>query len=100
MKRTYVFVKSTGMVKCVLPSGQEIEVPAVPGLLKHPTTGMLRGMLKDPDVVRKYTIEALRKAPWPVLRQFPREWLEECMKEADLEVGRRKALAFLLATSQ
>ena len=74
-----------------------MRVPVVPGILKHPTVGQLNRLLKDSDVVRKYTREALRRAPWPVLRQFPREWLEACLPEAGLRPGRASALKYMLA---
>ena len=97
MKRTHTFVKSLGVVKCRLPSGDEIDVPVVPGILKHPTTDALPNLLKNPHVLRKYTMEALRKAPWSVLRLFPREWLRECIAEARLHPQRNRALVFLLS---
>lgn len=98
MKMTYTFVKSSGSVKCSLPTGKEIEVPVVQGILKHLTTDSLRGFLKNPDAARKYTIEALRKAPWPVLRQFPHGWLRDCIEDAHLEPRRSRALAFMLSS--
>jgi len=97
MKRTNHFVQSRGVVTCRLATGEEVEVPVVPGLLKHPTLDQLREMLKDPDVVKKYTVAALCKASWPVLRQFQRAWLRECIAEADLDPRRRRALEFLIS---
>ena len=97
MRRTTNFVKSRGTVRCTLPAGQEIRVPVVPGILKHLTVEQLRNLLKDPDVVRKYTIEALNEAPWPVLCKFPAEWLKRCIGDAHLNPRRARAIAFLLA---
>jgi len=96
MKRTVTFVRSRGTVRCTLPKGPEIRVPVVPGILKHPTVEQLRKMLKDPDVVRKYTIAALREAPWSVLREFPTDWLKRCLPDAHLNTRRAEAVAFLL----
>jgi hypothetical protein len=96
MKRTNRFVQSLGVAICLLPSGEEIRVPIVPGILKHPTAEALAKMLEQPDVVRKYTITALQKAPWPVLRQFQRSWLRECLPKAKLDPCRSRALEFLL----
>lgn len=96
MKRTYRFVSTEGEVACTLPSGQQVLLPVVPGLLKHPGLDELRQLLQDAEVARKYTIQALRKAPWAVLRLFPRRLLEDCLAEADLPAGRARALRFLL----
>ena len=97
MKRTYHFVVSTETITCVLPSGQEVTLPVIPGLLKHPAPGRLAGMLRNPAVARKYTITALRKASWPILRQFPRQWLKDRLEEAHLKPSRHRALVFLLS---
>ena len=97
MKRTYSFVKSVGTVECALEPGREVALPVFPGILKHPTLDELRELLRKPSVARKYTILALRKAPWQVLREFPRDWLETCIPEADLRAGRIDALRFLLS---
>ncbi len=97
MKRSYRFVESVGTVRCALDPGHEVTLPVFPGILKHPTVDELRELLAKPAVARKYTIQALRKAPWPVLREFPRDWLEACLAEADLRAGRVHALRFLLA---
>ena len=97
MRRTYSFVKSIGRVRCKLPGGDEVEVPVVPGILKHPRPEALPELLKTPGALVKYTVEAMRRAPWSVLREFPRLWLVECMDRARLSHGRRMALEFLLA---
>jgi len=97
MKCTYRFVRSSATVTCVLPSGRHIAVPVIPGILKHPAPEMLPTLLCNPHVVRKYTVEALRQASWPILAQFPRSWLRECLEGARLKPSRQRALAFLLS---
>ena len=97
MKHTYRFVGSIGTVTCRFPSGNSVELPVVPGILKHPTPAMLPGLLKNPNVAYKYTLQALRKASWPILSQFPKNWLKECIDAAQIPPSRRKALIFLLA---
>ena len=97
MKRTYRFVDSLGTVRCTLPGGEAMDIPLIPGLLKHSSADGLAVLLQDPHTLRKYTIEALRRAPWHVVRQFPRGWLSHCMECADLPEGRRNALIFLLS---
>ncbi|MFA5044114.1 MAG: hypothetical protein WC381_10635 [Kiritimatiellia bacterium] len=97
MKKTYYFASAMGTVPCVAPSGATIDVPVIPGLLKHPTPDALPMLLRNPDVARKYTMEALRKASWPILRRFPAEWLLECLDEAHLTLSRRRAIMFLLS---
>jgi len=96
MKRTYRFAGGTGSVTCRLPDGTSVTLPVVPGILKHPTPESLAPLLVQPDVARKYTQEALRHASWPVLELFPKEWLRDCLPDARLQPGRRKALLFLL----
>jgi len=96
MRRAYQFAKPDGTVTCVLATGRSVTVPVFPGLLKHLTTEALREMLAKPPVVRKYTVEALRHAAWPLLREFPADWLKECLDAADLRPSRRKAVLFLL----
>ena len=68
MRRTYRFVGSVGTVVCVVGPGREVELPVFPGILKHPMVDELRDLLARPSVARKYTILALRRAPWQVLR--------------------------------
>ena len=97
MKRTYSFVRSIGTVGARTKMGQIIQIPVFPGILKHPTVDALPGLLAGPAVVRKYTIEALRIAAWPLLRQFPREWLLELAPQADIRPGRLRALEYLLS---
>jgi hypothetical protein len=97
MKQTLVFVKSMGMVVCKMPSGQDVVLPIVPGVLKHPSPEMLPDLLRKPEVARKYTINALRSAAWQVLRCFPRDWLLECLPAAGLKPARAAAIRFLLA---
>ncbi len=97
MKRSYRFVEKVGTVRCDLGSGREVALPVFPGILKHPTVDELRELLAKPVVARKYTILALRKTPWQVLREFPRDWLEACLAEARLPAGRVQALRFMLS---
>lgn len=97
MKRTYRFVKPTQWVECRLPSGRTVTVPVVPGILKHPLPDQLPELLTRPAAMEKYTTEALRKASWPILAQFPRSWLIECLDRAPMKPSRRRALAFLLS---
>ena len=91
-----MFVTPKGMAECRLADGRVIRVPVVQGILKHLAEADLPGMLADPAVARKYTAEALRVAPWPVLRLFAPDWLRECMPRARLRESRARALEFLL----
>ena len=100
MRRTNRFVQSQGVAICRLSTGEEIRVPIVPGILKHPTVDELADLLEHPDVVRKYTITALCKAPWQVLRQFQRHWLRTCLPEAEAELNPRRARALVFLIGQ
>jgi hypothetical protein len=97
MKRTYRFVRSTRMVSCRLPSGEQVEIPVIPGILKHPPPEVLPEILARPAAMEKYTEEALRKAAWPILAEFPRSWLRECLTRTRMKPSRRRALDFLLS---
>ena len=97
MKRTQRFVQPSGMVVCRLPDGEAIEIPVVQGILKHLNPTQLADLLTDPEVALKYTLEALRVAPWPVLSRFPRDWLIACLPQASLREGRARALDFMLS---
>ena len=97
MKVTYQFAEHSDAVNCKLASGECVQLPVIPGILKHPHPDQLRALLARPGVAEKYTAEALRKAAWPILRQFPRAWLKQCLQHAVLKSSRRKAIAFLLA---
>ena len=99
MKRSYVFVRSVGSVKLEMPDGTEIEIPLFPGILKHPSSSSLPELLNTPAAIRKYTLEAIRKVPWPVLKAFPKSWIESCLQGADIRPGRRQALIYLLSGS-
>lgn len=68
MKRTFHYVESVGNVRCELADGSAVTLPVVPGILKHPTVEELWELLKKEPVARKYTVLALRKAPWQVVR--------------------------------
>jgi len=96
VNQTYSYVRSIGTITCKMPSGLDVTLPIVPGILKHPTPEMLPSLLVKPEVAWKYTTEALRKASWPVLRLFPKAWLLHCLPEARLSEGRTAALNFLL----
>jgi hypothetical protein len=96
VKRTYRYVEASGTVALTTEDGEIIEIPVVAGILKHLDVGQLTQMVRDPAVARKYTDEALRKAPWSALRRFPRPWLLARLKESKLPEGRRRALEFLL----
>lgn len=96
MKRTFSFATSMGSVSTRLPDGRTVTLPVVHGIMKHPTPTALPTLLVNPDAARKYTVEALRHAAWPVLRLFPPEWLRECLDDARLQGPRRKAVLFLL----
>ena len=96
MKRTYRFARSVGTVSCLFPSGERVDLPVIPGILKHPLPEMLPDLLQRPNVAYKYTLEAIRQASWPVLKQFPRDVLRSCVDAAGIRPGRRAALLFLL----
>ena len=98
MKRTYRFIEPSGVVTCVVDEAR-MDIPVFGGILKHPTLEQLRELLTDPVVVRRYTCEALRKAPWNALRDFPRALLIACLPLAILPDGRRRALELLLGLS-
>ena len=97
MRRRNHFVESLGSLACPLSSGGTVTVPIVPGLLKHPTVPQLRQLLSEPDAVTKYTIAALRHAPWSILRQFDKPWLRSCLSCAGLRSSRARAISFLIA---
>ncbi|NQT93406.1 MAG: hypothetical protein HQ559_11645 [Lentisphaerae bacterium] len=97
MKCSYDFAVHTEEVTCELAPGRSIKVPVIPGILKHPRADQLSALLVKPRVVEKYTAEALRKASWPILRQFSRAWLRECLDRANIKPARRRALMFLLS---
>jgi hypothetical protein len=97
MKKNHRFVRPTGAVTCRLEDGRRMRLPVVPGVLKHPTPGQLRQLLRKPAVARKYTREAIRIAFWQVLREFQREWLLECLDQARIRPQRCAALLFLLS---
>jgi hypothetical protein len=99
MKRTYRFVEPSGFVTCTTEDGEHVELPVVAGILKHPTLEQLARLLEDPVVARKYTHEALRRAPWSAVRRFPRAWLLAHLAEATLPEGRRRALELMLDVS-
>jgi hypothetical protein len=96
MKRTVTFARSVGTVRFQALPGQIFEIPLFPGIFKHAVPGELAKLLSNAAIVRKYTCEALRTAAWPLLREFPRDWLRACLPLANLRPGRRRALEFLL----
>ena len=97
MHRRYAFVRKVGTATFHGLGGEEIEIPLFPGILKHLTVQELPKVAASPAALRKYTREALKSAPWPVLREFPRSWLLTCLQEVEIREGRRRALEFLLS---
>ncbi|RKX76125.1 MAG: hypothetical protein DRP87_12780 [Spirochaetes bacterium] len=101
MKRTYHFVKSTASIKYTTPAGEKVEIPLFPGILKHLSVTELHDVLNTSTAIQKYTSEALKSAPWPVLKQFPKSWLKTCLDNTKLRSsirpGRLRALEFLLS---
>jgi len=96
MKRSYTFVTAREVVRCDI-DGVSIALPVFVGVLKHPTERQLYELLTRPEVARKYTYEALRKLPWPALRQFPHHWLRSCLPASSLPAPRRRAVEFMLS---
>ena len=96
MKRSYKFVTAREVVRCDI-DGVSIPLPVFVGVLKHPTERQLCELLIRPEVARKYTCEALRKLPWPALRQFPYDWLRACLSTSSLTEDRRRAVEFMLS---
>ena len=96
MKRTYTFVTAHEVVHCEV-NGISIALPVFVGVLKHPTERQLRELLTRPEVARKYTCEALRRLPWPALRQFPHDWLRQCLPTSSLPEPRRRAVEYMLS---
>ena len=72
-----------------------VTIPVFAGILKHSTADRLQVLLRKPEVLRKYTREALRIASWHLLRESPRDWLLENLPDADLRPARRRAIEFL-----
>lgn len=96
MKHTHHFARSVATITARSPSGQTVQLPVIPGILKHPSIEQLPALLENPRVVRTYTTLALQKASWQVLKQFPKDWLTEGIPEAQLPDARKRALLFLL----
>lgn len=96
MMRNVTFVKPRGTAVGCTSKGQIINVPLIPGILKHLTLAELEPLLQRPSVLEKYTYEALRWAPWQCLREFPIDWLRVCLAQSDLRPGRRQAIEYLL----
>jgi hypothetical protein len=96
MKRKIEYVQSRGSVTVSLAGGGSVQIPVIPGILKHPHPQELPELLKDERVARKYTRLAIEKMAWPILRQFPREWIIANLKDATVREGRLRALNFLL----
>ncbi len=80
-----------------LPDGTVLLIPVITGILKHLTQDRLMTLLQRPEVLRKYTREALRVTGWSVLRLFPRDWLLDNLPDADVRPGRAAAIRFLLS---
>jgi hypothetical protein len=97
VRRTVRFVTPTGTAVCRLPDGREVTLPVVQGILKHLSADDLARLLADPAVARKYTRETLRAAPWSALREFPADWIRECLPKARVRETRVRAIEFLLS---
>ncbi len=96
MTRTYRFVKPIGIANCTLADGSTVRLPVFPGIVKHLPANELVPLLEDEYTARKYTRLALERAAWAILREFPRDWLIQCLEKMPMRQGRRQALMFLL----
>lgn len=96
MKRTYKFEKSLGNIIIKTKADSEIEIPIFQGILKHPHNEELPELLSNFHTACKYTIQAIKFASWPLLRQFPASWILTCMEKADIPENRRQAIKYLL----
>jgi hypothetical protein len=99
MKRTFCFEKPLGTIIWKTPSNEEINIPVFQGILKHLKNEDLQKLLNNYYTIRKYTQEAIKKASWPLLRQFPGSWIRTCMKDLSIPPARREAIEFLLSAS-
>ena len=97
MKWALRYVERASTVDVWLPDGTMLRIPVITGILKHLTQDRLATLLRRPEVLRKYTREALRVAGWSVLRLFPRDWLLDNLPAADVRPGRAAAIRFLLS---
>ena len=97
MKRSLRYVEPASTVDVRLPDGTVLRIPVITGILKHLTQDRLLNLLQRPEVLRKYTREALRVAGWPVLRLFPHDWLLDNLPNANVPPGRAAAIRFLLS---
>ena len=95
MNRSLRFIQRAPTVDVKLPDDTLLSIPVVTGILKHPTQHRLPTLLQKPEVLRKYTCEALRVAVWPVLRLFRRDWLLDNLPHAKVRPGRAAAIRFL-----
>ena len=100
MKKSFTYVTGTDFAECRLDSGVVVRLPVVPGILKHPSVEMLRRLLQNPSVARKYTKEALRVAPWQVLREFPYGWLKLQLETANIRPMRKRAILFMISDDE
>ena len=97
MKRSLPCVERASTADVRLPDGTVVRIPVITGILKHLTQDRLLILLRRPEVLRKYTREALRVAGWSLLRRFPRDWLLENLPDANVRPGRAAAIRFLLS---
>ena len=96
MKRSLRLVQGAPTVDVELAAGTLLSIPVVTGIPKHLTQDRLPVLLQKPEVLRKYTCEALRVAAWPVLRLFPRDWLLDNLPHARVRPSRAAAIRLLL----
>ena len=97
MKRSLPCIEPASTADVRLPDGTVLRIPVITGILKHLTQDRLLILLRRPEVLRKYTREALRVSGWSMLRRFPREWLLENLPDANVRPGRAAAIRFLLS---
>ncbi|MCX7044570.1 MAG: hypothetical protein NTX50_03655 [Candidatus Sumerlaeota bacterium] len=90
------YIQSLGIAHCEVAPGRQVALAIAPGIFKHLACSELSEVLKKPNAARKYTLEALRCAPWNVLCEFDRDWLKDCLLQAHLPAPRRAALEFML----
>ena len=97
MKRSVRYVERASTADVRLPDGTILRIPVITGILKHLTQDRLVSLLQRPEVLHKYTREALRVVGWSALRLFPRDWLLDNLPDANVRPGRAAAIRFLLS---
>lgn len=72
-------------------------IPIVSGFLKTFAITQLVNVLDNQVYFKKYLLEIVSRAPWQIMRLFPKDLIFHFLNEANIRESRKKAIRYLFS---